>query len=137
MDVHNKKTRSYNMSKIKSKDTKPEILVRKICHQIGLRYRLHQKIYKSKPDLIFKKHKTVIFVNGCFWHSHNCKSGNVSPKTNVEFWKKKRHDTILRDMNNYKELNANGWRVVIIWECETKDIIILKKKIKNFFLDTY
>jgi DNA mismatch endonuclease, patch repair protein len=133
MDVHNKKTRSYNMSQIKNKDTKPEIIVRKICHQMGLRYRLHKKIFNTRPDLIFKKHKTVIFVNGCFWHKHNCRYGSVIPKTNTEFWEKKRLSTVERDNKNYSNILQNNWKYYVIWECELKNKMMIRDKIKIIF----
>ena len=88
MDVHNPKVRSFNMSQIKSKGTKPELIVRKLCFSKGLRYRLNKKIFNISADLIFPKYKSVIFVHGCFWHSHDCKYGRVKPKSNAEFWNK-------------------------------------------------
>ena len=133
MDVHDKKTRSYNMSRIKNKDTKPELIFRKICHQMGLRYRLNKKIFNTRPDLIFKKYKTVIFVNGCFWHKHNCKHGNVIPKTNTEFWENKRFSNVERDNKNYLDIFQNNWKYYVIWECELKDQIMTKNKVKIFF----
>ena len=133
MDVHDKKTRSYNMSRIKNKDTKPELIFRKICHQIGLRYRLNKKIFNTRPDLIFKKYKTVIFVNGCFWHKHNCKHGSVIPKTNTEFWENKRFSTVERDNKNYSDILQNNWKYYVIWECELKDHIMIRDRVKMFF----
>ena len=120
MDVHDKQTRSYNMSKIKNRDTKPELKVRSLCHQMGLRFRLHHKELPGKPDLVFPKHNTVIFVHGCYWHSHSCKYGTVQPKTNAEFWQDKRSKTIDRDQTNTKNLNELGWKVLIYWECEVR-----------------
>lgn len=95
MDVHDKETRSYNMSRIRSRDTKPELIVRRLCHSLRLRFRLQNKNLKGTPDLTFKKYKTVIFVHGCFWHSHNCPKGNVYPLTNETFWSEK--ETVLRN----------------------------------------
>ena len=135
MDVHSKEVRSFNMSKISSRNTKPEITVRKLCHKLGLRYRLDQKIRNTKPDLVFKKYKTVIFVHGCFWHRHDCKYGQVKPKTNRSFWAQKFKSNTERDQKNYKVLIEDGWRVVVFWECETKKEDVLKEKISyNFFL---
>ena len=105
MDVHSRKQRSYNMSRIQSRDTKPEKIVRKLLHRHGLRFRLHRKDLHGKPDITLKKYNTVIFVNGCFWHMHDCKFGNVIPKTNTEFWQKKRVKNIERDMYNF----YNAW----------------------------
>tara|TARA_B110000503_G_C6999453_1_gene350875 strand:- start:131 stop:505 length:375 start_codon:yes stop_codon:yes gene_type:complete len=121
------------MSRIKNKDTKPELIFRKICHQMGLRYRLNKKIFNTRPDLIFKKYKTVIFVNGCFWHKHNCKHGNVIPKTNTEFWENKRFSNVERDNKNYLDIFQNNWKYYVIWECELKDQIMTKNKVKIFF----
>ena len=122
MDVHDTRTRSFNMSRIKSSGTKPELIVRKLCHGLGLRYRLNNKIFGTRPDLVFKRYKTVIFVHGCFWHSHKCKYGKVRPKTNEDFWTEKRKKTIQRDKKNYRELINNDWTYLIIWECELKNI---------------
>ncbi len=120
MDVHDKETRSFNMSRIRGKDTKPEMIVRRACHALGLRFRLHRKDLPGKPDLVFPKHKTVIFVHGCFWHSHDCRYGRVVPKTNAEFWREKRAATVERDRRKTAQLEAAGWRVLEYWECETK-----------------
>ena len=133
MDVHSKKQRSYNMSRIQSRDTKPEIIVRKLLHRYGLRFRLHRKDLHGKPDISLKKYNTVIFVNGCFWHSHDCKYGKVSPKTNTEFWKQKRGKNSERDKLNNKLLKSSGWRVLTYWECEIKDFDLLNQKMKKDF----
>ena len=116
MDVHNPKVRSFNMSQIKSKGTKPELIVRKLCFSKGLRYRLNKKIFNISADLIFPKYKSVIFVHGCFWHSHDCQYGRVKPKSNAEFWNKKRGDTCIRDKRNQTKLIKNNWKYLIIWE---------------------
>jgi len=137
VDVHNEKTRSFNMSRIKARDTKPELAVRSICHSLGLRFRLHRKDLPGKPDLVFPKHKTVIHVHGCYWHSHNCKYGNVTPKTNADFWKNKRNTTIERDKSNLAALENLKWRVLIYWECEIKDTEKLTNTIcRDFDLNT-
>jgi DNA mismatch endonuclease (patch repair protein) len=133
MDVHDKKTRSYNMSRIKSGNTKPELIVRSTCHRIGLRYRLLEKKLPGKPDLVFPKHRTVLFVHGCYWHSHDCKYGKVQPKSNAEFWKSKRAATEERDRRNISLLESMGWRVLVYWECETKDRVSLSKRIRQDF----
>jgi DNA mismatch endonuclease (patch repair protein) len=119
-DVHDKMTRSYNMSQIKGKDTKPEIIVRKFLFSKGLRYRLNQKELPGKPDIVLKKYQTVIFINGCFWHSHeNCKYF-VIPKSNSDFWINKLHKNKANDNKNKIALEELGWKVTIIWECELK-----------------
>ncbi len=120
MDVHDKETRSYNMSRIKGKDTKPEEIVRKYLFSQGFRYRKNDKRLPGKPDIVLPKYKTVIFVNGCFWHKHEgCKSF-VWPKNNAEFWKEKIESNIVRDKKQYDELQNAGWHVIIVWECELK-----------------
>ena len=119
-DVHDKKTRSYNMSRIRAKDTKPELLVRKFLFENGFRYRLHQKKLPGKPDLILKKYNTAIFVNGCFWHGHQGCRYFVIPKTRTEWWKDKIQATAEKDLKNYEELRRQGWKVIVIWECELK-----------------
>lgn len=119
-DVHDKKTRSYNMSQIKAKDTKPEIIVRKFLHRHGYRYRLHDKKLPGKPDIVLKKYKTLIFVHGCFWHGHEGCKYYVIPKTRTEWWKNKISATQRKDMENYNSLKAQGWKVLTIWECELK-----------------
>ena len=118
-DVHDQKTRSYNMSRIRSVGTKPEEKVRKYLFSKGFRYRKNDKRFPGKPDIVMPKYKTIIFINGCFWHRHNCKYF-VWPKTNVEFWKKKIEGNVLRDYNNYLILEEQGWNVLIVWECELK-----------------
>lgn len=119
-DIHNKETRSYNMSQIRSKDTKPELLVRKFLFANGLRYRLHNKKLPGKPDVSLPKYKTVIFVNGCFWHGHeNCKYF-VVPKTRTKFWLDKIEGNQKRDEESILQLKNNGWNVFIVYECELK-----------------
>ena len=119
MDVHDEKTRSYNMSKIKGKNTKPEEVVRHYLFSRGFRYRKNDKRLPGKPDIVLPKYKTVIFVNGCFWHKHNC-SYFVWPTTNAEFWKEKINGNVERDKKVYHELETSGWHVLIVWECELK-----------------
>ena len=121
--------RSRNMSAIKSKNTKPEIAVRKLLHSMGYRFRLHRKDLPGSPDILLPKYKTVIFVHGCFWHRHeNCKYAS-NPKTRVEFWNKKFKDNILRDITNQERLKSLGLKSKIIWECETKNIEKLREKL--------
>lgn len=121
------------MSRIGGRDTKPEIIVRKLCHSLGLRFRLHRKDLPGKPDLVLPKYRTVIFVHGCFWHTHSCKYGQVKPKTNPEFWEEKRGRTVERDMENRDALIKRGWRVLTVWECETRDLAVLEKTLQNLF----
>lgn len=133
MDVHDKETRSYNMSRIRGKDTKPEVMVRRACHALGLRFRLHTKDLPGKPDLVFKKHRTVVFVNGCYWHMHDCRYGKVVPKTNAEFWQKKRSATVERDQRKAEELRNLGWRVLTYWECELSESGAVLDRIRRDF----
>ena len=119
-DVHTKETRSYNMSRIKGKDTKPEMVVRKFLFAYGFRYRLHDSKLPGKPDIVLPKYKTVIFVNGCFWHGHKGCSYFVLPKTRTEWWLQKIKGTMTRDKAAEIALNVLGWKVILIWECQLK-----------------
>jgi len=113
--------RSRNMSAIKSKNTKPEIKVRKVLHSMGYRFRLHVKDLPGSPDIVLPKYKTVIFVHGCFWHRHkNCKYAST-PKTRQEFWEAKFRENCNRDRLNQEDLFSKGWKIIIVWECEIKD----------------
>ncbi|MEL7645980.1 MAG: very short patch repair endonuclease [Anaerolineaceae bacterium] len=117
-DVKSKEDRSLNMSRIKGENTTPEMLVRKFLFSKGFRYHLHKKDLPGKPDLVLPKYRTVIFVNGCFWHAHqNCPSF-VWPKQNQEFWKKKISSNICRDQKNMELLEKLNWKVIIVWECQ-------------------
>ena len=119
-DVHNKKTRSYNMSRIRAKDTKPEMLVRRFLHTNGFRYRLHVKDLSGRPDIVLPKYGTVIFIHGCFWHGHQHCRYYVIPKTRTEWWLEKINRNIENDKKACKELKKAGWRVITIWECQLK-----------------
>lgn len=123
MDVHTPAQRSFNMIRIKSKNTLPEGIIRKLIWSNGYRYRLHGKDLPGKPDIVFRGRKKAIFVNGCFWHMHGCRYFKW-PKTNREFWKQKIKSNARRDKKNYKSLLVAGWSYIVIWECETK--------VKNF-----
>ena len=120
MDVHDKKTRSYNMSRIKGKNTKPEEIVRKYLFSKGFRYRKNDKRLPGTPDIVLPKYKTVIFVNGCFWHGHKDCRYFVVPKTNTDFWLKKINTNIERDKRKQEALKELGWNVIVVWECELK-----------------
>ena len=121
-DVHTPEQRSFNMSRIRSRDTKPEMIVRSLVHQMGYRFRLHVKGLPGTPDLVLAVHRKVIFVHGCFWHMHRCRYGKVTPVTNTEFWQNKRGGNVTRDQRNRRKLKAAGWSVLVIWECWTRDI---------------
>lgn len=129
MDVHDKKTRSYNMSQIKGKNTKPEELVRKYLFSQGFRYRKNDRQLPGSPDIVLPKYKTVIFINGCFWHGHEGCKHFVWPKSNEEFWKNKIQTNISRDKKKITALESLGWNVIVVWECE------LKKQIQNESLE--
>ena len=120
MDVHDKETRSYNMSCIKGKDTKPEENVRKYLFSQGFRYRKNDKRLPGTPDIVLPKYRTVIFVNGCFWHGHKGCRYFVWPKNNAEFWKNKIESNILRDRKKAETLKDQGWKVIVVWECDLK-----------------
>lgn len=124
MDVHDKNTRSYNMSRIRSKDTKPEMLVRKFLHARGYRYVLHSSKLIGKPDLALPKYKTVIFINGCFWHGHEGCKYYIQPETRKDWWKVKIIRTKEKDKSVSEQLTAEGWKVVTVWECELKENMI-------------
>lgn len=119
-DVHTPEKRSYNMSQIRCKDTKPEALVRKYLFSHGFRYRKNDTRLPGKPDIVLPKYKTVIFVNGCFWHGHRGCKYFVWPQNNAEFWKEKISGNISRDLRNNALLKAQGWTVITIWECQLK-----------------
>ncbi|MGN6196947.1 MAG: very short patch repair endonuclease [Ginsengibacter sp.] len=119
-DVHSKETRSFNMSMIKGKNTKPEMLVRKFLHAHGYRYKLHDKSLAGKPDIVLPKYKTVIFVHGCFWHGHsNCKY-YVVPNTRTDWWLNKINGNIANDNKASQALKKDGWKIITIWECNLK-----------------
>ena len=126
MDVHDKKTRSYNMSRIKGKNTKPEEIVRKYLFSKGFRYRKNDKKLPGTPDIVLPKYKTVIFVNGCFWHGHKDCRYFVVPKTNTDFWLNKINTNIERDKRKQEALKELGWNVIVVWECELKPNLVEK-----------
>ena len=123
-DVHSKQTRSFNMSRIRSKDTKPEMLVRRFLFSEGFRYRLHDRKLPGKPDIVLPKYHTVIFVNGCFWHGHESCKYFVVPKTRTEWWLNKIATNISNDRKSAEKLRQNGWNVIELWECELKKKLI-------------
>ena len=125
-DVHSKEVRSFNMSRIRSKDTKPEMIVRKFLHGQGFRYRLHVKNLPGKPDIVLPKYKTVIFIHGCFFHGHKDCKYFVVPKTRTEWWMNKINANIANDAKAFKALKELGWKVLEIWECELKKINLVE-----------
>ncbi len=128
-DVHSAEQRSFNMSRIKGRDTGPEMVVRRALHAAGLRYRLHAKTLPGKPDLVFAGARAVVFVHGCFWHMHRCKYGKPAPATNKTFWAEKRLGNVERDKRNRAALRKEGWKVFEIWECRLRDEARLKAQL--------
>jgi DNA mismatch endonuclease, patch repair protein len=122
--------RSWNMSRIKSRDTSPELKVRSILHRMGYRFRLHRKDLPGKPDIVLPKYRAVIFVHGCFWHRHlDCKYA-YTPKSNIEFWEKKFSTNIKRDLRNKRLLQEQGWSVIVVWECQVNNQDFLERQLK-------
>ena len=131
MDTLTKKHRSWNLSQIRSTNTKPEIIVRKLLYSLGYRYRLHVKRLAGKPDIVLPKYKTAIFVHGCFWHRHkNCKYAYIS-KSRLKFWEAKFTENIKRDIKTKIELQKIGWKTIIIWECQTSKPEKMQNKLKK------
>lgn len=120
------------MQAVKSQDTKPEMTVRRLVHKAGYRYRLHRSDLPGKPDLIFPRLKKIIFVHGCFWHGHDCKRGAREPKENYEYWRRKISRNKERDTKEQEALQAMGWDVLVIWECQLKNYEVLSERIMEF-----
>ena len=131
-DIFDPEKRSEIMSRIRGRDTRPEMIVRRIAHALGFRFRLHRKDLPGRPDIVFPRHQAVIVVHGCFWHRHpGCKRAS-SPKTRVRYWQNKFEDNVVRDKRNETALRDLGWKVMVIWECETKDHEALATRIESF-----
>jgi DNA mismatch endonuclease (patch repair protein) len=133
MDVHSRAQRSFNMSRIRDKNTRPEVIIRKLLWSDGYRYRLHRKDLPGKPDLVFPGRRKAIFIHGCFWHRHDCRYFKW-PETHVEFWERKIGANVDRDNKNSSSLSDAGWSYVVIWECETKlkSLENLRLRLKKF-----
>lgn len=134
-DFMSPERRSAHMAKIRSKDTKPEIMLRRMLHRDGLRYRLHDRRLPGKPDLVFAGRRKVIFVNGCFWHGHDCPVGSRLPKSNTEFWANKRLRNQERDATQRIQLEDQGWRYLDVWECEVLADVDLVRHVRLFLED--
>ena len=132
MDVLTPQQRSYNMSRIRGSNTRPELRVRQIVHRLGYRYRLHKKELPGKPDVVLVRYRKIINIHGCFFHMHDCKYGSVAPATNQEFWQMKRLSNVTRDRKNLSDLRRAGWRVLVVWECETRDARRLERRLIRF-----
>lgn len=120
------------MSKVRSKDTKPEMIVRRLAHALGYRFRLHRADLPGKPDLVFPRLRKAIFVHGCFWHGHNCKRGRNRPRSNQDYWLVKLDRNKQRDQKHRRALKRLGWRVLVVWECQLNDYHTLQSKLIGF-----
>lgn len=120
------------MRSVRSRDTTPELIVRRAATALGFRYRLHRATLPGKPDLVFVSRRKAIFVHGCFWHGHDCKRGSREPKSNVDYWRAKIQRNRKRDQDAFVALQAEGWQVLVLWECETKDHALLTRRISAF-----
>jgi DNA mismatch endonuclease (patch repair protein) len=128
-DIYSKEKRSEIMSRIRNRDTLPERIVRSTLHRLGVRFRLVARDLPGKPDIVLRSRMAVVFVHGCYWHSHDCVKGRSRAKSRAEFWSRKIGENSIRDRRNYQLLSTQGWRVVVVWECETKDIEKLRAKL--------
>ena len=124
--------RSATMRAVKSRDTKPEMRVRRLLHRAGYRYRLHAADLPGAPDIVFRGRRKAVFVHGCFWHGHHCRRGARMPATNVEYWRRKIGRNVERHARNLETLAADGWTVLTLWECELKDETALRARLEEF-----
>lgn len=131
-DNLSKADRKRAMQRVHSTDTTPELRVRRLLFSLGYRYRLHGTALPGKPDVVFPSRKKAVFVHGCFWHGHDCKSGRKAPQTNAEYWHTKLAKTRARDVANVESLSELGWKVLIIWECESRDSVALESSLRAF-----
>lgn len=131
MDRLSKNHRSWNMSRIRGSDTKPEVAVRSILHRLGYRFRLHRRDLPGKPDIVLPRHRVVVFVHGCFWHRHRRCKYAYQPKSNRSFWLEKFAGTLRRDRISAKALRRTGWTVLIVWECEVRDDARLSRRLRR------
>ena len=123
--------RTALMKRVRRRDTAPELTVRRFLHARGLRYRIHVRALPGTPDIVLPRHRAVVFVNGCFWHGHECPRGSIEARTNAEFWRDKIKDNRQRDTRKVTELGNLGWRVLTVWECESKDASILETIVRR------
>lgn len=134
-DVFSPEQRSEIMAKVRSQDTKPEVLVRSLIHRMGFRFRLHNKHLPGNPDIVLPRHKKIVFVHGCFWHQHEGCPHAARPASNIAYWNKKLDGNVRRDKANLEKLAALGWRVLVIWECETRNREQLILRLQEFFVN--
>lgn len=135
MDRLSPSARSANMARVRGKDTRPEIVVRRLLHRLGHRFRLHRKDLPGKPDIILPRYRLAIFIHGCFWHRHADCRRTTSPQTRAEFWQRKFEATIERDAKQVAALKADGWRVAVIWECEIRNPEQLRMRVDALLPD--
>ena len=137
MDTASPEKRSWIMRQVKGRDTSPEKIVRSLLHRMGYRFRLQRDDLPGKPDIVLPRFKTVVFVNGCFWHRHSGCKRATTPATNVDYWQTKFARNVARDARNQAELEKMGWRVLIVWECELKDKTTLEKRLDDYLKSSY
>lgn len=135
MDILTPAERSERMSRVRSKDTKPEMAVRRLVHSLGYRYRLHARDLPGNPDMVFRPRRKVIFVHGCFWHRHKGCSNTTTPRSRFRFWQDKFDYNLRRDARNRRKLQEEGWSVLVIWECQVGDVDKLTERLKRFLDD--
>lgn len=131
-DVLTPAQRRLNMSRIRGVNTRPEMLVRRLVHAFGYRYRLHAVDLPGRPDLVFRPRRKIIFVHGCFWHGHNCRYGRVRPRTNAAFWHAKLSGNRQRDRAVRSQLRRGGWQVLVVWECQLRDLERTRERLEEF-----
>jgi DNA mismatch endonuclease (patch repair protein) len=131
MDTRSPEQRRRIMQAVKSKDTRPELVTRRLLHAMGYRFRLHRKDLPGRPDIVLPKHRKVIFVHGCFWHAHGCPKGQP-PKSRPDYWLPKLEANVRRDDSKINDLRAMGWKILIIWQCETRDHAVLAERLQQF-----
>ena len=131
MDTVSSLARSEIMRRVRSRNTKPEMQVRRMIHAMGFRYRLHSENLPGRPDIVFSSRHKAIFVHGCFWHGHNCEAAKL-PASNVEYWRSKRDRNIARDRRSLRAISRNGWRALVVWECELRSPDYVRQKILSF-----
>jgi len=134
-DVFSKEKRSWIMSRVKGRDTKPEMLVRSFVHRMGFRFRVHRRDLPGNPDIVLPRHGKLIFVHGCFWHGHKQCPRSKRPATNKNFWDKKLDANIKRDKHIQNELRRMGWKLLVLWQCETHNPEKLLRKLERFLHD--
>jgi len=133
MDTISPEKRSWTMAQVKGRDTRPELIVRSLLHRLGFRFRVQRKDLPGKPDIVLPKHKTVVFVHGCFWHRHpGCKRAST-PADNFQYWRAKFSRTVTRDATHQAALEQSGWRVLVVWECELRDMEALARRLGDAF----